>query len=197
MSRPVGYVLAGGRSSRFGTDKARAVVGGLPLVARVALRIAPRVDGVTVVADRADKFADLGLRTIADPIPGLGPIGGLLGALEDAPRGPVFVVSCDFVAFEPRWIDRLRAAWRSGDSAVAFRTPRGWEPTFALWSPALVPAVREAIDRGERALRRLLDRCAGRPVPPPRDWDRAVQVNTRRALSAWLDRTGAGPGAFL
>jgi len=189
---PPGYVLAGGRSSRFGTDKARAVVAGLPLVARVAMRISSRVGRVTVVADRPGKFADLGLRTIADPIAGLGPIGGLLGALEDAPRGPVFVVSCDFVSFEPRWIDRLRAAWRNGDTAAAYRTPHGWEPTFALWSPALGPLVREAIERGERALHRLLDRCHARAVPAPVDWDGATQVNTRAELRRFHLDGGCG-----
>ncbi len=184
-ARPAGYVLAGGRSRRFGTEKARAVVEGLPLVARIARRLVGRVASVTVVADRAGKFADLGLRTIADPIEAQGPIGGLLGALQDAGCGPVFVVSCDWVSFEPRWFDRLRAAMRPGDAAVAFRGRR-WEPTLALWDAALAPEVRRAIGRGERALFRLLDRIGARALPLPPDWQRvAVQVNTRRALARW------------
>ena len=63
------FVLAGGRSRRFGTDKARACINGQPLVQRIADHLLPEAKGVCVVADRADKYADLGLATLADPFP--------------------------------------------------------------------------------------------------------------------------------
>jgi molybdopterin-guanine dinucleotide biosynthesis protein A len=77
------YILAGGKSRRFGSDKALAMVEGRPLIARLADRVRPHVARVTVVAERVDKYAHLGLRTIGDVVAGLGPLGGLRTALED------------------------------------------------------------------------------------------------------------------
>jgi molybdopterin-guanine dinucleotide biosynthesis protein A len=74
------YLLAGGRSSRFGSDKARAELAGVPLILRLAHQVEPVASPLVVVADRRDKYLDLGLTTIADALPGLGPLGGLLTA---------------------------------------------------------------------------------------------------------------------
>ena len=75
------YILAGGHSSRFGGDKALADLDGQAMILRVAEQWAPWTARVCVVAERPEKYAGLGLRTIADRITGLGPIGGLARAL--------------------------------------------------------------------------------------------------------------------
>src|SRR3954452_12325135 len=92
------YVLAGGKSSRFGSDKARALIDGTPLIRILADRLSPFASSLTVVAEVAGKYDDLGLKTIADQVPGLGPMGGLktiLGSLPENSRSPWFLlVSC-------------------------------------------------------------------------------------------------------
>ena len=74
--RVLGAVLAGGRSSRFGSDKAQARIGGRSLLERAAAEIAPWCDAVVIVG-RAGGVPDL-------PTPGLGPLGGIAGALDHA-----------------------------------------------------------------------------------------------------------------
>ena len=49
------YILSGGRSSRFGSDKARALAAGKPLILHAADTVAPVAASITVVADRPDK----------------------------------------------------------------------------------------------------------------------------------------------
>ena len=80
----LGVVLAGGQATRFGSDKARAMLDGEPLIARLVKRVQPHASRITVVADVAGKYDDLGLTTIADDVPGRGPVGGLLAALRHA-----------------------------------------------------------------------------------------------------------------
>ena len=46
MDRVPGYILAGGRSRRFGTDKARAEVGGTPLLRHAAASLSARGIGL-------------------------------------------------------------------------------------------------------------------------------------------------------
>src|SRR5262245_59553696 len=76
-------VLVGGKSTRFGRDKLREVVGDGWLVDRpiAALR---EVFGarVAVVGECDDEVAQRGDRVITDRFPGVGPIGGIVSALE-------------------------------------------------------------------------------------------------------------------
>src|ERR1044072_1639209 len=100
------YILAGGRSSRFGSDKARGLLPGATLIRRgaAALGAAARATRRVAVAAAAATYEDLGLITIADLTPGLGPLGGLHTALSNAaahaphdPSGWIILASCDWV----------------------------------------------------------------------------------------------------
>ena len=107
-----GVVLAGGRSTRMGTDKALVEVDGRPLVAVVAsvLEVAGAAE-VFVVGGNAARLADLGLRTVPDDRPVLvdcltlwlsnhmlaehdvDVLSAELEGMLAAPRGPWFVVT--------------------------------------------------------------------------------------------------------
>lgn len=179
------YILAGGLSRRFGRDKARATLGGVPLVRRIAEGLAPAVGRVTVVADREAKYADLGLTTLADHQPGQGPLGGLARALTDLREqadGPwLLLASCDLVEAKPAWVAQLIAAARDDSRAVVFGGER-WEPLFALYHQAAEPVVAEQLAAGRRAMHALLARLAPVVLPLPDDWPAVAQVNTPAEL---------------
>src|SRR5947207_199580 len=90
------YIAAGGESSRFGSDKARALIGGQPIIRRIAAELEPIASRMVVISDVPDKYADLGLETIADITPGRGPIAALQMALYHAGDrgGHLLLVSC-------------------------------------------------------------------------------------------------------
>ncbi len=184
------YISAGGASSRFGRDKARAALpDGQTLIEHVAAALAPIAETITVVADRADKFADLGLRTIADQRPGLGPLSGLHAALTDnAHNAWFFYIACDFVGFNHRWIEALLSAAEAAPDAcaVAFRSPTHWEPVFALYNRRIVTQVIDAFDQEQRALWRLLDQVEAIALPLPEGWQRAKSINTPQDLDTYV-----------
>ncbi len=80
------YILSGGYSSRFGSDKARVRIGGRELIRSVADELRS-IGPITVVADSFGKYGDLGLNTVGDIWPHLGPMGGLLSSILHALRG--------------------------------------------------------------------------------------------------------------
>lgn len=181
-SRLPAYILAGGASSRFGSDKARAVVGGEQLILRVANGLSEATERVVVAAE-AGEYADLGLTTIGDKRPGAGPLGGLEAALHhcDSPR--LLLVSCDLVRTSWRWVERLDAA--IGDAlAAAWRTPAGWEPLFAVYDCRIESLVRQRLDAGLGSLQSLLDDAPAVGVDLPPDWPSPAQINTRADLKA-------------
>jgi molybdopterin-guanine dinucleotide biosynthesis protein A len=76
----LGVVLAGGNASRFGSDKALALLDGISLMDHAINSLTPHCDKV-VVAGRQDGAST----TLADwPQPGMGPLGGLAAALRYA-----------------------------------------------------------------------------------------------------------------
>ncbi len=65
-SRYPAYVLAGGQSKRFGGDKSRIVVEGQLLIQRLVRQVGAAGRSVRIVADRVDRFSNLGISCLQD-----------------------------------------------------------------------------------------------------------------------------------
>jgi len=126
MTRLLGAILAGGESRRFGSDKAEAMLDGRPLIEHVIAALRPAVDELVICGrTRGD------IRGVADrPAPGMGPLGGLNGALHDgSARGfdAVLAVGCDTPLLPPGLLGRLQAS--AGPAYVARLPVIGYWPT--------------------------------------------------------------------
>ena len=183
------YVLAGGKSSRLGEDKALVDVRGEPLIARVVRSLQPVAERITLVADEPERLRRLGLRIVTDIEPGLGPMAGLQAALRDlGSTGWLLAASCDLVGLRSGWLRRLLQARHDDADAVAFRGET-WQPLPALFSAAIAAEVDQAIEARQLALWRILARARTVEVPMPSDWDEAVDVDDPAALErARLER---------
>src|ERR1019366_6470085 len=87
-----GYVLAGGRSSRMGRDKARLPFRGCDLVSAVAAAVAA---AVASVAGNVTLVGHPELPSIPDRYPDGGPLGGILTALDHTAADWNLIVACD------------------------------------------------------------------------------------------------------
>jgi molybdopterin-guanine dinucleotide biosynthesis protein A len=147
----VGVVVAGGASSRFGSDKALAILDGETLVER-ALRRLRAVCGETVVAD-AGRGLVAGVDSVPDG-PGQGPIAAVLGAARHRPGRALLVLACDLPLVSAALLRRI--AGEAGDWVVP-RHAGGLEPLCALYRPAALEALGDNERRGVLALHRLAD----------------------------------------
>jgi len=152
---PLGVVLAGGKSSRFGRDKARLSFCGQPLLRRVAERLG-RVTGEVLVSGRDPADCGLGVPWLPDALPGFGPASGVLTVLAAVGR-PCLVVSCDLPFLDEATLVRLLTAWRHRPRHVLMTTFRivetGYvESLVAVYEPGGVPLLRESLARGEPRL---------------------------------------------
>lgn len=97
----LGAMLAGGRSRRFGSDKALADIGGKPMIAHVVDALAPQVDSLVIRGRDWPGLARIGDR----PGDGLGPLGGGVNAALHRARGMTACCAC-------RWMCcRCPAIW--------------------------------------------------------------------------------------
>ncbi|MGF1596709.1 MAG: molybdenum cofactor guanylyltransferase [Acidimicrobiales bacterium] len=163
--RLVGAVLVGGRSRRFGRDKALADAAGQPLAAVVvdALR---RVGADPVVAVGGTAGASLGLPTIADRHPGEGPLAALATVLLWARTGRVLVTPCDLPLVTAEHLRTLVEGAGPDRAAVAEIDGRP-EPSLACWPARYGPALLAAVAGGARAWRTALDVGPWTAVPLP------------------------------
>src|SRR5271165_6826629 len=75
-----GYVVAGGASSRFGSDKARAALNGQTMLARMCHLVDEVTGSVSVVAPPR-RYAEFDVWVVEDLWSGQGPLGGIVTAL--------------------------------------------------------------------------------------------------------------------
>lgn len=177
------YILAGGRSRRFGSDKARALLRKRPLILHVADAAAAVASRVTAVADVAGKYRDLGLHTISDRLGGLGPLAGLHAALHDLRPGEEWLLlcPCDAPGLRPEWPARLLPGDDDRHEVIAFREER-LQPFPAVYSIRCLPEVERRLQHNDRSLHGLLEAVRVREVPWPEHSRRTWQVNTPREL---------------
>lgn len=139
MTRLLGIVLAGGQARRFGGDKALATLDGLALLDHAAQALRPVTEDIAVVGRDSATYA-----SIADwPAAGLGPLGGLCGALRharDRHFDAVLTLPCDTPSLPAGLLADL--AGRGVASFVADT------PVIGLWPCTLADSLNDYLDRG-------------------------------------------------
>jgi len=195
-SETAGVVLAGGRSTRMGLDKALAPLAGRPLVAHVVARLAPQVGALFLNANGdAARFASLRCAIVADAAPsvGGGPLAGVAAALGYAQAQGfdwLATAPCDAPFLPLDLVARLAAAAAQSRAPIAVAaSARGLEPMFALWSTALAGAVEAAAAAGDGGPRRLIARL-GAAQTLFADADAFANLNTPEEFAAAAARLG-------
>ncbi len=145
----MGVVVAGGASSRFGSDKALALLDGETLVER-AYRALREVCDEVIVAD-AGRGTLAGAESVRDG-PGQGPIAAILGAALRRPGRALLVLACDLPLVPVALLRRI--VEEPGDWVVP-RHAGGLEPLCALYRRRALSALEANVRRGELALHRL------------------------------------------
>jgi molybdopterin-guanine dinucleotide biosynthesis protein A len=139
---PAGLILAGGKSSRMGSDKALLTIGGDTILGHVSKRLAPQVSALTVNAP-ADFPDPLRLRHLPDCIGGqIGPLAGVLSGLRDMEErclGTVRLVTvpCDSPFVPHDLVVRLSGQSITDDTIVIAASGGRSHPVFGLWPASI------------------------------------------------------------
>jgi molybdopterin-guanine dinucleotide biosynthesis protein A len=154
-----GCILAGGASSRYGSPKALAPVGGVRVVDRVAaalraaLRAAAAAEPIEILAivNDAGLAGQIGLRHRPDILRGVGPLAGVHSALHWARElgaNGVLAAGCDMPFLEPALLADLVRRSAGRDVVIpASEGPRGMEPLCAFYGTGCLPAIEAAVAR--------------------------------------------------
>ncbi|MBI3296770.1 MAG: molybdenum cofactor guanylyltransferase [Elusimicrobia bacterium] len=159
-----GAVLAGGRSRRFGSDKAVAPWNGSTLVESVSDSLAGLFRLRLIVVKAPAALAHLARPDrliVPDAFAEHHALGGIYSALEAAPTERVFVCACDMPFLSPELIRTLCEASSDYDAVVAM-----WEgelqPLCAVYSKSCLPSIKRLVSEQRLSVRDLFPRVRTR-----------------------------------
>lgn len=146
-------VLAGGQSSRLGTDKSFLLIDNQPLVARTVHKLAALSDDLVVVTNDLERYRSLALpaRLVPDEAPGMGSLMGIYSGLKVARHPRALVVGCD-MPFLDLSLLRYMLSLAGGYDVVIPRLGELLEPLHAVYSNACLPAMDRLLGQGRRQI---------------------------------------------
>jgi molybdopterin-guanine dinucleotide biosynthesis protein A len=151
-----GFVLAGGKSRRMGTDKALLVVQNEPLLGRMKKLIEPFCNQVFISGSNPE-YAGFDAPLIPDIFPECGPISGLYSCLKFSTSEWNLIVSVDspFVTEE---LFCLLGSHATDCDCVIPKHEWGVEPLIGIYNKKSLPVIEEMIHAGDFKLMNLLAR---------------------------------------
>ena len=165
-----GVVLAGGRSSRMGVDKASLVIDGRTMLQRTVDALEGVVDEIVVVLAPGQAQDEVQsshpVRFVEDPVEGEGPLVGIAAGLGAAQAPVALVVGCDMPYLRPALL-RLIAERASAGSRLVVPLHAGRpEPLCSAWRTNAVTVIHAHIEAGDRAIMAVASDLDAQRVPP-------------------------------
>lgn len=179
-------ILAGGKSRRFGTEKAMASFGKQTLM-DIAIDLARKLAvHIFVIGDmKAHRLpGDIALH--ADKMPGNGPLGGIHSALDHAITPYVFLLPCDMpLMIQDVYLEL--ASHRGENRPIVAVSHSGLEPLVSLWPRDALPTIERRLLAGRTSPIEILDELHALKVRMPEALDSYHpdifhNINTRRHL---------------
>jgi len=164
---PLVAILAGGKSSRMGMDKAELMLSGMPIIEHVWNRVSSVASEVVIVGG-APKLEHLGVKTISDDYFNAGSLGGIATALNYCRQnlgadGYVLCIACDMPFIKEELLVRLWGL-RYGCDVVVPRTGKGFEPLCALYGVSCLKEISGRISSGRLKIQQLFSKVRTREL---------------------------------
>jgi molybdopterin-guanine dinucleotide biosynthesis protein A len=145
------FILAGGNSTRMGTDKAFLELGGQTLLAR-AFEIAGSVAREVRIVGDAQKFARFG-GVVEDEYRDRGPLGGIHAALTSSATELNLILAVDLPLVEIKFLDYLISQARRTHATVTIpRAAGGWQPLCAVYRKQFSGVAERALREGRNKI---------------------------------------------
>ncbi len=141
--RITGIVLAGGRSSRMGSDKGLVQLEGKKFIEHILAALIPNVNEIIIVANN-DNYNTFGYKVVEDIIKDCGPLGGIYTGLMNSKTENNLIVSCDIPFINEGLIRYIIE--NSGKAEIAVPVYKGnTEPLCAIYTKRITDRLYNLI----------------------------------------------------
>jgi molybdopterin-guanine dinucleotide biosynthesis protein A len=156
-------ILAGGKSSRMGTDKSFALFQGRPMIEIVQGGVAGLGDETILITNKPAEYAHLALPMFGDVYPDHGSLGGIFTALYSARYAYTLMVACDMPWLNRPLLEYMLALRQTADIVVP-RWEQYPEPLHAIYHKNCLPAIEENLKAGRLKITSFFGRVSVRFV---------------------------------
>lgn len=148
-------ILAGGNSSRMGSDKSLLKLGGKALIEHVVDALRAYVGSIVIVTNDKEKYSFLSdVSFVSDIIKNQGPFIGLISGLKSMDTNWFFVTSCDMPLIDGNIIEYLSSK-RTGYIVSPF-SKYGYEPLISLYSKEVLYFAEKMMTEGIRSINKFI-----------------------------------------
>jgi len=149
-------ILVGGKSRRFGTDKALLRIGDKWMVDALTDELKKLFGNVLLISDQSDKFDFFQDPVIKDVVPDKGPLGGLYTALLNTSSEYIFLCACDLLLLNKDIISYMFQRLNRQDALIPIHD-RKIEPTAAFYSRNCLSYAAKSLESGSLNIRSFFD----------------------------------------
>ncbi len=151
-----GIILSGGRSSRMGKEKGLLHYKGKPLISFAISALEPLVDKIIIGANNElDKYQKFGFEIVEDEVKNIGPLGGILSALNHSKTEHNLVLSCDTPYISTNFLSYLYSNINDYEVVVASHGNNKIEPLCGFYSRQIINRAKDNVAVGDYKLRNL------------------------------------------
>lgn len=150
-----GVVLAGGKSSRFGSNKALAILNEQSLLERALNGLKPFCHTL-LISGNYPEYKEYACEQVYDIFTGLGPLGGIYSALKQAETSYILFSTCDMPFITEPLLKRLTANEPPADITVWKQKDGSLQLFPALYARSVLPLIEQHIHSHRLSIRSLL-----------------------------------------
>ena len=177
-----GIVLAGGKSSRMGSDKGLLTINDKTFVEHVIVAMKPLVDKIIIVSNNKD-YDQFGYRRVEDSIKDSGPLAGLYSGLKHSETEFNLVLSCDIPMIKTEILKKVVDADLENHEVVQIESNTKTMPLIAMYKKQCMHKCLELLQQGEKRLRVAVNELKTKTIIINAEFDQFVKnVNTKEDL---------------
>ncbi|HCE66946.1 MAG: molybdenum cofactor guanylyltransferase [Geobacteraceae bacterium GWC2_55_20] len=146
-----GVILAGGQSSRMGSNKALLPIQGGRFIEAIYRRFSELFPEVLLVTNNPEQYAFLPCRKVGDLYAGMGALAGLHSGLRHAASPHIFAAACDMPWLNSALIRRLAGLCDTADVVIP-QGENGLEPLHAIYGKQCLGPMKESLETDRRRI---------------------------------------------
>ncbi len=158
-----GIILAGGKSSRMGSEKGLLLLNGIPFIEHINNALQPLIDELIIVSNNPEYDKFQGTR-VQDIIPNSGPIAGLHAGLSYSNTENNLVLSCDVPYVTTNLLQRLLLQEKDDHDLIMFADRQQTIPLIAMYKKRCVSKCKQFLDQNEKRLRKLISELSTKTI---------------------------------
>ena len=149
-----GVILAGGRNSRIGQNKAFLEIGGKMIIKKTIEIYKKIFDEILIITNTPEDYQYLGLKVYTDLIPNRGSLGGIYTGLHYSKSDYAFFAACDMPFLNERVIRHIIKGARDYDIIVPYYKHR-LHPLHAVYSKRCLPIFKGMVEENRLKIKAL------------------------------------------